>query len=597
MPHSIELIASTRKKTKETVRVQDLLPEDLREKSANLIQLLKDYYIHINESGQASYEINSINASRDIDTADTLFLDKIQKEIAAAIPKTIVANRVSLYKNLVRYYSVRGSQDSIELFFRIIFNDSVEVYYPREDMLIPSSGVWNADAVRPVYTTAPDVVITGNGTGAVARATVVDGAVQSVEIVDGGSGYDTANTTLDVDGDGTDATAEAIISRGEILRIVPFYYNTASELVYTRGDGYEPNSELQVQISGGSGFGGTTAVASAFTNDVGEVDYVVIDNPGTGYTSGSCTATIIAGSGFGGTPAELYVDVNSNGVITGVTITNSGKNYTIATITVTGDGSNADLVPQLADGVINAVTPVDTGSGYTGSTSISIPGGSQDAVVFANLGSGANAGKVVSYTIAYGGGGYTLPGILIDTLSGSYTQNKGFLSDTIKLQDSYFYQKFSYVIRTGNNVDTWKDSFNKLVHPAGFKFFGEILILLEFLASRAKMPKVPPGYIDTAGLARFFIFEVLGSLAATVGGLDKTMSLIIPVGTSNTDLMRYYDASPVNPYLTLTVQEADGFSQETPTDPLYPYADYSIDDVINSVITFNDIRIGANLLT
>lgn len=595
MPHSIELIASTRKKTKETVRVQDLLPEDLREKSANLIQLLKDYYTHVNESGQASYEINSINSSRDIDTADTLFLDKIQKEIAAAIPKSIVANRVSLYKNLIQYYSVRGSQDSIELFFRIIFNDSVEVYYPREDMLIPSSGVWNAEAVRPVYTTAPEVIITGNGTGAIAYATVANGAVQSVEIADGGSGYDAAPLT--VNGDGTGALAEAVVSRGEILRIAPFYYNTASELVYTRGDGYEPNAELQVQISGGSGFAGTPAVASAFTNSIGEVDYVIIDNPGTGYTSGSVTATIIAGSGFGGTPAELYVDVNSTGVITAVRITNSGKNYTIATIAVGGMGSNADLVPHLADGVINSITPVDMGSGYTGSTSISIPGGSQDAVVFANLGSGVNEGKVMSYTIAYGGGGYTMPGILVDTLSGIYTQNKGFLSDTIKLQNSYFYQKFSYVIRTGNNVDTWKDSFNKLVHPAGFKFFGEILILLEFLASKAKMPKIPPGYIDTTDLARLFIFEVLGSLAAIVGGLDKTMSLIIPVGTSHTDLMRYYDASPVNPYLTLTVQEADGFSQETPTDPLYPYADYSIDDVINSVITFNDIRIGVNLLT
>jgi hypothetical protein len=595
MPHSIELIASTRKKTKETVRVQDLLPEDLREKSANLIQLLRDYYTHINESGQASYEINSINSSRDIDTADSIFLDKIQKEIAAAIPKNIVANRVNLYKNLIRYYSVRGSQDSIELFFRVLFNDSVEVYYPREDMLIPSSGVWNAGAVRPVYTTAPNVIIHGNGTGATAHTTVANGAVQSVEIVDGGSGYDTA--TLEVNGDGTGATAEAIISRGEILRIVPFYYTTAGEVVYTRGDGYAPNSELQVQISGGTGFSGTPAVASAFTNDLGEIDYVAITNAGTDYTSGSVTASIIAGSGFGGTPAELYVDVNSSGVITGVKITNSGKNYTSATITVTGDGSSANLVPHLADGVINTITAVDEGSGYTGTISVSIPGGTKDAVVFANRGTGANEGKIMSYTIAYGGGGYTLPGILIDTYQGIYTQNKGFVSDTIKLQDSYFYQKFSYVIRTGNNVDTWKDSFNKLVHPAGFIFFGEILILLEFLASRAKMPKVPPGYIDTTDLARLFIFEVLESLTSSVGGLDKTMSLIIPVGTSHTHLMRYYDDSPVNPYLSLTVQEADGFSEESPTDPLYPYGDYTIDDVINSVITFNDIRIGANLLT
>ena len=68
-----------------------------------------------------------------------------------------------------------------------------------------------------------------------------------------------------------------------------------------------------------------------------------------------------------------------------------------------------------------------------------------------------------------------------DTSQNRYLDNRGFLSDRIKLQDSFRFQKFSYLIKTGKNVSDWKDVYDKLVHPAGFIFFGEILILLNLV--------------------------------------------------------------------------------------------------------------------
>ena len=62
---------------------------------------------------------------------------------------------------------------------------------------------------------------------------------------------------------------------------------------------------------------------------------------------------------------------------------------------------------------------------------------------------------------------------------GRYLDHKGFLSDNIKLQDSFFYQKFSYNIKTGKNLSDWKHAFDRLIHPAGFIFFGEVLILTQ----------------------------------------------------------------------------------------------------------------------
>ena len=82
-----------------------------------------------------------------------------------------------------------------------------------------------------------------------------------------------------------------------------------------------------------------------------------------------------------------------------------------------------------------------------------------------------------------------------DTSQSQYLDNRGFLSDRIKLQDSFRFQKFSYLIKTGKNVSDWKDVYDKLVHPAGFIFFGEILILLNLVnvgtqAFRKQLPAV-----------------------------------------------------------------------------------------------------------
>ena len=75
-------------------------------------------------------------------------------------------------------------------------------------------------------------------------------------------------------------------------------------------------------------------------------------------------------------------------------------------------------------------------------------------------------------------GGHIL-NFLRPSQEGKYLNNEGFLSDKQKIQDSEFYQKFSYVIKAGRNISQWKDTYNKLVHPAGFKYFGEILVIIK----------------------------------------------------------------------------------------------------------------------
>lgn len=68
---------------------------------------------------------------------------------------------------------------------------------------------------------------------------------------------------------------------------------------------------------------------------------------------------------------------------------------------------------------------------------------------------------------------------------GEYSTNNGFLSDDIYLQDNFFYQQFSYLIRSSQQFDNYKDIVNKTVHPSGMAMFGEFEINNSFDMSRA----------------------------------------------------------------------------------------------------------------
>lgn len=60
--------------------------------------------------------------------------------------------------------------------------------------------------------------------------------------------------------------------------------------------------------------------------------------------------------------------------------------------------------------------------------------------------------------------------------SGRWEGTDGFVSWDKKLQDNLFYQEFSYVLRTDISIDFYKKIIEENVHPAGFKFFGEVTV-------------------------------------------------------------------------------------------------------------------------
>ena len=167
-----------------------------------------------------------------------------------------------------------------------------------------------------------------------------------------------------------------------------------------------------------------------------------------------------------------------------------------------------------------------------------------------------------------------------DAGSNAFLDNKGFLSDRIRIQDSLRYQKFSYLIKTGKNISDWSDAFTRLVHPAGFKFFGEILLLLNFvnigtvndkkmMSTLARlfsaMPGIQPGVIgveDLPVLVEMFASAFLPQVTANIhksATLSTSLKNGVITGSSITDGGSGYIENP-----TLTF--SDGGSGKTDPD-------------------------------
>ena len=119
---------------------------------------------------------------------------------------------------------------------------------------------------------------------------------------------------------------------------------------------------------------------------------------------------------------------------------------------ITPRGNNAIIeVSAIAIGAIQSVEVYDFGAGYSSVPSLSTSAGDKNAELSAHLGAYA-------------------------TYPGYYTSTEGLLSGVPKLQDNKYYQNFSYVLKTDFDVNDYRSSVKKLIHPSGLVMFGELAI-------------------------------------------------------------------------------------------------------------------------
>ena len=336
---------------------------------------------------------------------------------------------------------------------------------------IPNSITLTNDGT--LYTEGETVNFVGGGTGAIINVDAIGrGSLTNFYVDDGGSGYEINDDIVfnNTDTGGGSSRAKVSVVNGGIAPEANTTGMDATDHIVledetVRGDVYTGNKIVQ---ESGSGSGDITDVRiiSAGSNYQSLPIVTVDDTNGSGatvFTYGSEIGRVLAlkivesGAEHQLSPSPpsltlrkkvLVLDKSGN-FSTSETVTGIASDSTVVTATVISfDADRNILTLSNSTGIFGEDTTItgDT-SGVTATVKVT-----DLATATTTVGATANT-------------------------AGTFLNEDGFISETtMKIQDSLYYQDFSYVIKVGRTINDWRDSFKKTMHTGGFYFTGQVNI-------------------------------------------------------------------------------------------------------------------------
>lgn len=162
------------------------------------------------------------------------------------------------------------------------------------------------------------------------------------------------------------------------------------------------------------------------TKEIGRITYLNKINPGVGYSSNPTVSVV----------EPLVLDLK---------IPDGFDNYW-------GNNAVVEAVAGIANGVVTGVMVIDSGYGYVNDEKINLVTANNNTTV-----SGASIVKLTGKNTGY------------------WKNNKSFPSDVNHIQDSYYYQDYSYEILATRMKNTYENYIKELLHPAGLIMFGSFI--------------------------------------------------------------------------------------------------------------------------
>ena len=323
-----------------------------------------------------------------------------------------------------------------------------------------------------LLSSADAITLTGGGQSAIIQVdNVGSGAIQEILIDDAGSGYAIGDdiTFTNTDTGGGNVVAKVAVVNGGITpengtsgatstdhivledETVRGDVYTGDKIVQESGTGTEDITDIRI-VNGGSGFtslptavvstgsGGSGAKVIPYGAEIGRLLNTKKVETGAGYEASPSPTLKL--------PSTIIIKDKSAGSFTvGESITGFDASSTAISATfVSFNSANNLLVVKDATGEFLADTTISGASSEV------------TATVLKN--------DLATATITVNA--------VVDT-AGAFINEDGHLSETtMRIQDSLYYQDFSYVIKVGRSINDWRDSFKKTMHPGGFYFTGQV---------------------------------------------------------------------------------------------------------------------------
>jgi hypothetical protein len=135
--------------------IKEQFPAFYTEEGETFRIFLEAYYEYLEQSGKSLDYSRNLLEYHDVDFTTDKFLDEFKKTYLADLPGLLKTETRLTIKNIMDFYRSKGSPRSIQLLFRIIFNQASEVTFPSDDVLKPSSSEYRKPRYVEVY--APDL--------------------------------------------------------------------------------------------------------------------------------------------------------------------------------------------------------------------------------------------------------------------------------------------------------------------------------------------------------------------------------------------------------------------------------------------------------
>src|SRR6056300_1664843 len=282
---------------------------------------------------------------RDPDNAIGHFLTNMRDEFLATLPEQTAAgvDKRKLIKNIKSMYRAKGSVRGHEMFFRILFGETSETIYPREQMLKASDGQFDTLKVLRVIASVGDPTlligrqITGQSSGCVA-------------IVENTSTFQIGSDTvtqliLNADSIVGDFTIGEVVqgtsSDGDDYFIKANVTGIPGTKSITNDGSLNTITDTITVTAGGQG-----ALFQVEEIGPGSITDIIIDNGGTGYEVGD--ALTFNNSGTNGNNAAGFVKIVNGGFEgeDGTSDMSTGDRIVLEDATQSGDRYAGDVIVQ-----------------------------------------------------------------------------------------------------------------------------------------------------------------------------------------------------------------------------------------------------------
>jgi len=131
--------------------VSEQFPQFYKEEGANFLAFMEAYYEYLEQSNKLTDGIRNLYNYRDIATTTDDFISYFIETFLPNVPLEVVADKKLLIKYVKQQNQSRGTLRAYKLLFRVLYNESIEVDYPADQILKVSDGDWRIERYLATY--------------------------------------------------------------------------------------------------------------------------------------------------------------------------------------------------------------------------------------------------------------------------------------------------------------------------------------------------------------------------------------------------------------------------------------------------------------